>query len=100
MKSSSAIRPFPMKNRRKLLDYCQGEQYCLSIFPPLQTSRFCHSCLRGTFIEAEHTPLDGWGKILKRAFDIAASVVLIVAVLADCAGCRDTDQIPKIRMAR
>lgn len=70
----------PDEEQTKLLDYCQVNNIVYKYLPTtLQTSRFAIRMFEGEpFIEAEHTPLDGWGKILKRAFDIAASVVLIV----------------------
>jgi exopolysaccharide biosynthesis polyprenyl glycosylphosphotransferase len=64
----------------KLLDYCAINNITYKYIPTtLQTSRFTMKIFDGgPIIEVEHTPLDGWGKILKRIFDIVASVVLII----------------------
>lgn len=64
----------------KLLDYCAINNITYKYIPTtLQTSRFSMKIFDGgPIIEVEHTPLDGWGKILKRTFDIMASVVLII----------------------
>ncbi len=70
----------PDEEQTKLLDYCQVNNIVYKYIPTmLQTSRFSIRMFEGEpFIEAEHTPLDGWGKILKRTFDIVASAALIV----------------------
>lgn len=70
----------PDEEQTKLLDYCQVNNIVYKYLPTtLQTSRFSIRMFEGEpFIEAEHTPLDGWGKILKRTFDIVASALLIV----------------------
>lgn len=69
----------PDEEQTKLLDYCQVNNIAYKYLPTtLQTSRFSIRMFEGEpFIEAEHTPLDGWGKILKRAFDIVGSILLI-----------------------
>ncbi|OGI22318.1 MAG: hypothetical protein A2808_00970 [Candidatus Moranbacteria bacterium RIFCSPHIGHO2_01_FULL_55_24] len=58
----------------KLLDYCQINNITYKYIPTtLQTSRFTMRIFRGEpIIEYQHTPLDGWGRVLKRAFDIVA----------------------------
>ncbi len=64
----------------KLLDYCAINNITYKYIPTtLQTTRFTMKIFDGgPIIEVEHTPLDGWGKILKRAFDIVASSILIL----------------------
>lgn len=64
----------------KLLDYCQVNNISYKYLPTtLQTSRFSIRMFEGEpFIEALNTPLDGWGKILKRCFDIIGSIFLIL----------------------
>jgi len=65
----------------KLLDYCQIKNIVYKYLPTtLQTSRLRMELFYGEpMIEIEHTPLDGWGKILKRFLDIvAASLALVV----------------------
>jgi exopolysaccharide biosynthesis polyprenyl glycosylphosphotransferase len=66
--------------QEKLLDYCAINNITYKYVPTtLQTTRFNMKIFDGgPIIEVEHTPLDGWGKILKRTFDIIASSILIV----------------------
>lgn len=70
----------PDDEQAKLLDYCQVNNIAYKYLPTtLQTSRFSIRMFEGEpFIEAEHTPLDGWGKIAKRTFDIIGSLLLII----------------------
>lgn len=70
----------PDEEQTKLLDFCQVNNIAYKYVPTtLQTSRFSVRMFEGEpFIEAEHTPLDGWGKILKRGFDIVASILLLI----------------------
>jgi exopolysaccharide biosynthesis polyprenyl glycosylphosphotransferase len=71
------------EEQAKLLDYCEINNITYKYIPTtLQTSRFTMRIFDGgPMIEVEHTPLDGWGKILKRVFDIVASFILIVLTL-------------------
>lgn len=64
----------------KLLDYCQIHNITYKYLPTtLQTSRLSMRLFGGEpMIEIEHTPLDGWGKILKRTMDILVSSVMLV----------------------
>lgn len=66
----------------KLLDYCQINNITYQYIPTtLQTSRLRMRLFQGEpLIEIEHTPLDGWGKILKRTLDIVAAVLAIVVL--------------------
>jgi exopolysaccharide biosynthesis polyprenyl glycosylphosphotransferase len=66
--------------QEKLLDYCQINNITLKYLPTTrETSRFTMSIFNGEpIIEFQHTPLDGWGKVLKRAFDIVGGVVLTI----------------------
>ncbi len=66
--------------QEKLLDYCAINNITYKYIPTtLQTSRFTMKIFDGgPIIEVEHTPLDGWGKIMKRIFDILASLILII----------------------
>ena len=68
------------EEQAKLLDYCQINNITYKYIPTtLQASRFTMRIFdSGPMIEVEHTPLDGWGKILKRTFDIFASLILII----------------------
>lgn len=64
--------------QEKLLDYCQINNITLKYLPTTrETSRFTMSIFNGEpIIEFQHTPLDGWGKVLKRAFDLVGGFVL------------------------
>jgi exopolysaccharide biosynthesis polyprenyl glycosylphosphotransferase len=64
----------------KLLDYCQINNIVYKYIPTtLQTPRFSVHLFNGDpIIEFQHTPLDGWGKVLKRAYDIFAGIGLTV----------------------
>lgn len=66
--------------QEKLIDYCAINNITYKYLPTtFQTSRYEIGVLNGEpLIEMKHTPLDGWGRILKRAFDIVASVLGIV----------------------
>ncbi|NTW14943.1 MAG: sugar transferase [Candidatus Moranbacteria bacterium] len=66
--------------QEKILDYCEIHNIAFKYFPTtLQTSRFAMRIMNGEpLIEFLHTPLDGWGRVLKRIFDIVASSVAIV----------------------
>lgn len=64
----------------KLFDYCQINNIAYRYFPTtLQTSRFTLQIWNGEpIIEFQHTPLDGWGRVLKRLYDIVAGLGLTV----------------------
>lgn len=64
----------------KLFDYCQINNISYRYFPTvLQTSRFSMQIFQGEpIIEFQHTPLDGWGRVLKRIYDLIAGTILIV----------------------
>ncbi len=64
--------------QQKLLDYCQINNITLKYLPTTrETSRFTMAIFNGEpIIEFQHTPLDGWGKVLKRGFDIIGASVL------------------------
>ena len=66
--------------QEKLIDYCAINNVSYKFIPTtLQTARFEAGIFSGEpIIEVRNTPLEGWGKILKRAFDIVASVLLII----------------------
>jgi len=66
--------------QEKLIDYCAINNIAYKFIPTmLQTARFESSIFNGEpIIEVKHTPLDGWGRILKRVFDIIGSVILII----------------------
>ena len=64
----------------KLIDYCAINNIAYKFMPTtLQTARFEASIFNGEpIIEIKHTPLDGWGKILKHIFDITGSFILLI----------------------
>lgn len=73
----------PSVNKSLLLslkDYCIHNKISFKYVPTvLQTANFDMSIFLGEpIIEIRNTPLDGWGKILKRAFDIFGAVVGII----------------------
>lgn len=66
--------------QEKLFDYCQINNVTYKYFPTtLQTPRFSMKIFNGEpLIEFQHTPLDGWGRVMKRAYDLLAGFVLTV----------------------
>ncbi len=64
----------------KLHDYCEINDITYKFIPSSrQTTRFEMIIFEGEpLIELMHTPLDGWGKITKRAMDIIVSTFLII----------------------
>lgn len=64
----------------KLFDYCQINNILYRYFPTvLQTTNFSMQIFNGEpIIEFQHTPLDGWGRVLKRIYDLIAGFVLLV----------------------
>lgn len=69
--------------QEKLIDYCQINNITYKYMPTTrETSRFTMSIFNGEpIIEFQHTPLDGWGKVLKRAFDLVAGSILTLIAL-------------------
>ena len=84
-----------------LLDFCQDRHIDFKFIPNLFQSQAAHLEMR-TFngvplVELKRTPLDGWGKVIKRAIDIFGSafgliilspffLILALAVKLDSAG--------------
>lgn len=64
----------------KLFDFCQINNIAYRYFPTtLQTPRFTMEIFNGEpIIEFQHTPLDGWGKVIKRIYDLVAGFFLTV----------------------
>lgn len=64
----------------KLFDYCQINNILYRFFPTsIQTTRFTMQIWNGEpTIEFQHTPLDGWGRVLKRMYDFVAGFFLAV----------------------
>ena len=65
--------------QEKLIDYCAINNVAYKFIPTtLQTARLEAGIFSGEpIIEVRNTPLEGWGKILKRTFDIVGSIFLI-----------------------
>jgi exopolysaccharide biosynthesis polyprenyl glycosylphosphotransferase len=66
--------------QEKLIDYCTIHNVTYKYIPTgLQTFKFEIGMLNGEpMIEVKNTPLDGWGRIYKRTFDILASLIGII----------------------
>lgn len=66
--------------QEKLVDYCAIHNIKYKYIPTtLQTSQFEIGVLSGEpLIEVKNTPLDGWGRILKRVYDIIFSTLAII----------------------
>ncbi len=66
--------------QEKLIDYCAINNIAYKFIPTtLQTSNYEVGVLNGEpLIEVKHTPLDGWGKILKRTFDVIVALIGII----------------------
>lgn len=66
--------------QEKIIDYSAIHNIKFKYIPTtLQTSKFKIGVLNGEpLIEVRNTPLDGWGRILKRAFDVVASSIGII----------------------
>lgn len=66
--------------QEKLIDYCAINNIVYKFIPTtLQTSKYHIGVLDGEpLIEVMHTPLEGWGSIAKRLFDIIASIFGII----------------------
>ncbi|MBP9728284.1 MAG: sugar transferase [Candidatus Moranbacteria bacterium] len=64
----------------KLFDYCQINNITYKYFPTtLQTQRFSMNIFNGEpIIEFHNTPLDGWGRVMKRTYDIIAGTGLTI----------------------
>jgi len=67
---------------QELLDFCQKKNIAFKFVPDMfqaQAALFEMQTISDiTFIEVKRTPLDGWGTIIKRAFDIVASLIGLI----------------------
>jgi exopolysaccharide biosynthesis polyprenyl glycosylphosphotransferase len=66
--------------QEKLVDYCAIHNITYKFIPTsLQTSKLEIGVLSGEpLIEVKNTPLDGWGRISKRIFDVIFSIIGII----------------------
>ncbi|HHH12477.1 MAG TPA: sugar transferase, partial [Candidatus Moranbacteria bacterium] len=64
----------------KLIDYCHLNDITVRFVPTsLQMTSFDFTTFAGEpLITVKHTPLDGWGRVFKRVFDVVAATILIV----------------------
>ncbi len=70
----------PDDELEKLIDFCAINNIAYKFIPTtLQTSKYKVGVLNGEpIIEVMNTPLDGWGRIAKRVFDIIFSIIFII----------------------
>lgn len=70
----------PDSDLEKLIDFSAINNIAYKFIPTtFQTSRFSTGVLNSEpIIEIKHTPLDGWGRILKRVFDLIVSVIITI----------------------
>ncbi len=73
----------PEDDIEKLIDFCAINNIAYRFIPTtLQTTKFEMGVFAGEpIIEIKNTPLDGWGRILKRAVDIIGAVIFIFLTL-------------------
>jgi len=66
--------------QEKLFDFCEINNIVYRYFPTtLQTTHFSMRIWNGEpIIEFQHTPLDGWGRVMKRIYDLVAGFFLTV----------------------
>lgn len=69
----------------ELVEYCRGEHIGYACLPPVFTESPRHLTVEYLgllpLLRYRPTPLDGWGRVWKRAVDCALSAVLLVALL-------------------
>jgi len=70
----------PDDEQEKLVDFCNINNIVFKYVPTtLQTSSLELGVLKGEpIIEVKNTPLDGWGRIAKRIFDIVFAILAII----------------------
>jgi len=70
----------PEDDIEKLIDFCAINNITYRFIPTtFQTTNFEMGVFLGEpIIEIKHTPIDGWGKITKRIFDIIGSTIFII----------------------
>lgn len=66
--------------QEKLVDFCAINNIVYKFVPTMmQTSRFETGIFNGEpIIEIKNTPLEGWGRIIKRSYDLIGSSVLLI----------------------
>jgi exopolysaccharide biosynthesis polyprenyl glycosylphosphotransferase len=72
----------PIRELRELSDFCHRNRIEFKFVPAILQSISTNFEIKTLFdepvIEIKNTPLDGWGKIAKRAFDIFGSLIGII----------------------
>ncbi|MBD3270703.1 exopolysaccharide biosynthesis polyprenyl glycosylphosphotransferase [Candidatus Peregrinibacteria bacterium] len=70
------------KSEKKLIDYCRENQLDYSFIPEqmeMQTRNIEIDSINGIpIIKLKPTPLDGWGRVIKRIFDLLSSLLLLI----------------------
>lgn len=65
-----------------VIDFCEsnhfGFRYSADIFNTISSNISIDTVAGIPLVELKKTPLDGWGKIAKRVFDIVSSLILII----------------------
>lgn len=78
----SADSDLPKKDMLSLLEFCEGRNITFRQIPntfEVQTSNIKTSTLLGLpMIEFNHTPLQGWGRVVKRIVDVILSLIAII----------------------
>jgi len=71
--------------RSEILNYCHsyhlGFQYVADVFEAQSHNVEIRSIGGMPLVEIKKTPLDGWGRIYKRIFDVGGSIILIIILL-------------------
>lgn len=66
----------------KILDFCRSNNLGFKMTPNLFLVRSSHVIIQSLanvpILEFQRTPLDGWGKIIKRLFDIIVATILVI----------------------
>ena len=70
------------KESMRALEYCMrrhiGFKYSADLFATLSANMQVHPLAGVPIVELRPTPLEGWGRVLKRIFDIVGSIVMLV----------------------
>ncbi len=72
----------PRETSSRLLEYCTthhlGFKYVADMFEAQSHNVVVHTLAGLPIVEIKRTPLDGWGRVAKRIFDLVASLLLMV----------------------
>ncbi|MDP3986149.1 MAG: sugar transferase [Candidatus Veblenbacteria bacterium] len=74
----------PREVSLRVLDYCVahhlGFKYAADMFEAQSHNVVSHTLAGVPIIEIKRTPLDGWGRVLKRLVDIIAALILLIVL--------------------